>query len=519
MVEGTVYLALFKIHLGTLTGKQEFVFDFREEFLPEFLVQSYAENAVPKEVVLPEEADPAIADYLSELKGQRVRVTVPQRGDRRHLLDLVKINLETSFFGDRIKVEALRQALRLPTPPEVVECFDISHLAGTSTVGVMVQFRGGHPDKRNYRRFRIRTVEGVDDFAAIAEVVRRRYARLKKDGAELPDLVVVDGGRGQLSAAKAVLDDLDLAHPRRRARQARGGGLGAGPLRAPAPRPEGEGEPLSPGGPRRSPPLRDHVQPQPAVQGGAPVTESFELVSPFKPKGSQPSAIASLVEGIRGGDDKQTLLGVTGSGKTFTIANVIEEVQRPTLVIAHNKTLAAQLYNEFRDFFPKNRVEYFVSYYDYYQPESYIPQRDLYIEKDMAINPKIEQMRLAATASRPLAAGHDHRGLGLVHLRSRQSRQLPRHGLRAEGRRRPEAVRAPHASSSRSSSSGTTSSSSRAGSASAATRSTSSPGTTTTSSASRPSAIGSSGSPRSTGSRVSRRRRWTTSTSTPPATT
>ena len=213
VVEGTVYLALFKIHLGTLTGKQEFVFDFSEEFLPEFLVQYYAENAVPKEVVLPETVDPAIEDYLSELRGRRVRVTVPQRGDRRHLLDLVKINLETSFFGDRIKVEALRGALRLPTPPEVVECFDISHLAGTSTVGVMVQFRGGHPDKRNYRRFRIRTVEGVDDFAAIAEVVRRRYARLRKDGAELPDLIVVDGGRGQLSAAKAVLDDLDLQIP------------------------------------------------------------------------------------------------------------------------------------------------------------------------------------------------------------------------------------------------------------------------------------------------------------------
>jgi excinuclease ABC subunit B len=129
------------------------------------------------------------------------------------------------------------------------------------------------------------------------------------------------------------------------------------------------------------------------------VTEQFELVSPFKPKGSQPAAIAGLVEGIRGGEEKQTLLGVTGSGKTFTIANVIEQVQRPTLVIAHNKTLAAQLYDEFRDFFPNNRVEYFVSYYDYYQPESYIPQRDLYIEKDMAINPKIEQMRLAATAS------------------------------------------------------------------------------------------------------------------------
>ncbi|MBT8507328.1 excinuclease ABC subunit B [Methanomicrobiaceae archaeon CYW5] len=126
---------------------------------------------------------------------------------------------------------------------------------------------------------------------------------------------------------------------------------------------------------------------------------SFELVSEFSPKGSQPDAIRQLTEGIRNGDRYQTLLGVTGSGKTYTIANVIQNVQKPTLVLAHNKTLAAQLYNEFQDFFPSNRVEYFVSYYDYYQPESYIPQKDQYIEKDASINPKIEQMRLAATAS------------------------------------------------------------------------------------------------------------------------
>lgn len=212
-VEGTVYLALFKIHLGTLTGRQEFVFDHREEFLPEFLVQYYAEHPVPKVVVLPEVVDPVIADYLSRLKGARVRVTVPQRGDRRHLLELVKTNIETSFFGDRIKVEALREALHLPVSPEVVECFDISHLAGSSTVGVMVQFRGGRTDRRNYRRFRIRTVEGIDDFASIAEVVRRRYRRLTKEGGDLPDLVLVDGGRGQLSAAKAVLDEIGVRVP------------------------------------------------------------------------------------------------------------------------------------------------------------------------------------------------------------------------------------------------------------------------------------------------------------------
>ena len=125
----------------------------------------------------------------------------------------------------------------------------------------------------------------------------------------------------------------------------------------------------------------------------------FKLKAPYKPKGSQPKAIEELCGGLAAGKRFQTLLGVTGSGKTFTIANVIEKVQKPTLVLAHNKTLAAQLYNEFKEFFPENHVEYFISYYDYYQPESYIPKKDMYIEKDAAINPKIEMMRLAATAS------------------------------------------------------------------------------------------------------------------------
>ncbi len=125
----------------------------------------------------------------------------------------------------------------------------------------------------------------------------------------------------------------------------------------------------------------------------------FAIASDFEPKGSQPEAIDKLVRGLESGQRLQTLLGVTGSGKTYTIAKVIDAVKKPTLVIAHNKTLAAQLYNEFREFFPENRVEYFVSYYDYYQPESYIPAKDQYIEKDATINPKIEQMRLAATAS------------------------------------------------------------------------------------------------------------------------
>ena len=125
----------------------------------------------------------------------------------------------------------------------------------------------------------------------------------------------------------------------------------------------------------------------------------FELHQPFPPAGDQPSAIASLVEGINDGLSFQTLLGVTGSGKTYTMANVIAQTGRPALVLAPNKTLAAQLYSEMREFFPNNAVEYFVSYYDYYQPEAYVPQRDLFIEKDSAINEHIEQMRLSATKS------------------------------------------------------------------------------------------------------------------------
>ncbi len=125
----------------------------------------------------------------------------------------------------------------------------------------------------------------------------------------------------------------------------------------------------------------------------------FELFQPYPPAGDQPTAIEELVEGVRDGEVFQTLLGVTGSGKTFTMANVIARLGRPAIVFAPNKTLAAQLYSEFREFFPKNAVEYFVSYYDYYQPEAYVPQRDLFIEKDSAINEHIEQMRLSATKS------------------------------------------------------------------------------------------------------------------------
>src|ERR1700736_6034415 len=125
----------------------------------------------------------------------------------------------------------------------------------------------------------------------------------------------------------------------------------------------------------------------------------FELESNYKPRGDQAQAITKLIKSVEAGNRHQTLLGVTGSGKTFTIANVIRELGRPTLVVSHNKTLAAQLYSEFKQFFPQNAVEYFVSYFDYYQPEAYIPRTDTYIEKDSSINEEIERLRLSATSS------------------------------------------------------------------------------------------------------------------------
>jgi excinuclease ABC subunit B len=125
----------------------------------------------------------------------------------------------------------------------------------------------------------------------------------------------------------------------------------------------------------------------------------FKLVSDFQPTGDQPQAIEELLEGLHQGYKHQTLLGATATGKTYVMAQIIERVQRPTLVLAHNKTLAAQLYAEFKEFFPQNAVEYFVSYYDYYQPEAYVPRHDLYIEKDASINEEIDRLRLATTSS------------------------------------------------------------------------------------------------------------------------
>lgn len=208
-----IYLTLFKVYHGTLTGKEEFQFPFSDDFLEEFIVQYYSENEPPEELIAPESFDDSLVEFLTHMKGKKVRVTIPRQGEKKELLLLAKKNLEISVFGDRAKLMALQEALHLPKVPEVIECFDISHLAGSFAVGSMVQFRKGKPDKSNYRRFKIRDVQGGDDFASIAEVVRRRYSRLKKENKELPDLIVIDGGAGQLSSALKELREMRVKVP------------------------------------------------------------------------------------------------------------------------------------------------------------------------------------------------------------------------------------------------------------------------------------------------------------------
>jgi excinuclease ABC subunit C len=210
---GTVHLMLFNVYRGTLGNKIEYSFDWHPDFLEEFLVQYYSDNPVPSDLIIPEDPGDSLAGFLSVKKGKKVTVTVPKIGARKRLLDLVARNIEAVYLGGQVKILELQEALTLDSPPAVIECFDISHISGSSVVGSMVRFRDGRPDKKNYRRFRIKTVEGIDDPASIAEVVRRRYTRLVKGGDDLPDLILIDGGRNQMHAAQKELNALGLGVP------------------------------------------------------------------------------------------------------------------------------------------------------------------------------------------------------------------------------------------------------------------------------------------------------------------
>jgi excinuclease ABC subunit C len=208
-----VYLIMFNVYKGTLINKQEYVFDNTPDVIEEFLILYYYENNIPKELILPKKISTSLVSFLKQLKEGRVHVTVPKKGVKKQLLNLVKKNIEITFFASEEKITSLQMKLKLNERPSIIECFDISHLSGTSMVGSMVQFRNGKPDKNNYRRFKIRTVEEIDDVAAIDEIVRRRYKRLKNEETEMPNLIIIDGGKGQLNRALKTLSDLNVSIP------------------------------------------------------------------------------------------------------------------------------------------------------------------------------------------------------------------------------------------------------------------------------------------------------------------
>lgn len=239
--DGKIYMMVFNVIKGTLVGKEEFSFPYHQNFLEEFLVRYYSGHETPSEIILPEASEileeeaytfaenvvfekdssffyhenisQSLIDFLSHRHGKTVKITVPKRGDKKDLLELAEKNIEIAFFSATSKVEELQKRLMLPNPPRVIECFDISHLSGTHTVASMVQFRDGKADKSNYRRFKIKTVDGIDDYASMAEAVTRRYSRLLEEKKPFPDLILIDGGKGQLSYAVNAIKELGVKTP------------------------------------------------------------------------------------------------------------------------------------------------------------------------------------------------------------------------------------------------------------------------------------------------------------------
>lgn len=214
MISGdTVYLLVFSVRKGILEGKQEYSFDYYEDFFDDFLIQFYDSAPIPQELIIPKEADPSLAEYLYSKGKRKVSIIVPQKGDKKDLLNLVEQNIKTTFFAGSERVTALQKILSMDKLPLVIECFDISHLTGTDTVASMVRFKDGFPDKANYRRFKIRTASGGDDYLAMKEVVERRYSGELRKSMRSPDLIVIDGGFGQVGIAYTVLNKLKLKIP------------------------------------------------------------------------------------------------------------------------------------------------------------------------------------------------------------------------------------------------------------------------------------------------------------------
>jgi excinuclease ABC subunit C len=210
--EEEIYLLVFHSHNGILDEKEEFVFSYIDNFLEQFFVQYYSDNNIPKNIIARDFPN-KISDFLEKVSKKKVNLIVPKIGEKKQLLLLAEKNVELVFFSEEERLEDLKEKLKLASIPRVIECFDVSHLSGTSTVASMVHFKNGKPDKNNYRRFKIQTVEGIDDYSSIKEVVYRRYNRLIKEKRQMPDLIVIDGGKGQLSYAVDALIKLSLRIP------------------------------------------------------------------------------------------------------------------------------------------------------------------------------------------------------------------------------------------------------------------------------------------------------------------
>ena len=207
-----VHIMVFNVNKGLLENKQYFEIEYSEEFLDEFLMRFYENNKIPKKVILPK-VNKVMQEYLTKVKKSKVEIVKPVKGELKELLDLVEKNIEVALFGNLNMLKELQNKLKLEYLPEVIECFDISHLSGTQVVASMVSFYQGKPDKKNYRKFKIRAQDKNDDFAAMREVVFRRYSRLKKEKKRFPDLIVIDGGIGQLNSAKQSLEEVGVKIP------------------------------------------------------------------------------------------------------------------------------------------------------------------------------------------------------------------------------------------------------------------------------------------------------------------
>ncbi len=211
--DGIVNLSLLNIAKGIVINKQSFEFDYTEDFLEEFIRRYYEDNKIPKEIILTKKISESTIKYIEQLRKTKVKITIPKIGEKKTLLKIIIKNIEIEQFKGQEGLNELKKVLKLQEEPKIIECFDISHLGGTSTVASMVQFKDGKENKSEYRRFKIRTVEGIDDFKSIAEVVRRRYTRLVKEKKEFPNLIIIDGGKGQLSFAMKELAKLSLKIP------------------------------------------------------------------------------------------------------------------------------------------------------------------------------------------------------------------------------------------------------------------------------------------------------------------